>query len=178
MDCFISERSAATRLLHRGGAEFFSCMWNASSKFWIFKMFILLVVWCSRTVNTKLMDILWQSYYGNSRGLAMFLNSPLLYASNTKCAKMYKLWREIHAEKTGGTGELSKTERDWKHKAGISKYIYIHRAHLSQVLVVFKLCVDVLILVIVYTATIQTHDQYLRSIHLYSLILHCCWILI
>lgn len=58
------------------------------------------------TVNTKLMDILWQCYYCNSRSLAMFSNSPFLYASNTKCAKMYKLWREILTEKTGGTGGL------------------------------------------------------------------------
>jgi len=43
------------------------------------------------TVNTKLMDILWQSYYCNSSSLAMFSNSPLLCAPNRKCAKMYML---------------------------------------------------------------------------------------
>lgn len=50
----------------------------------------------------------------------MFSNSPLLYASNAKCAKMYKLWREILAEKTGGTGGLWNTER--LKTQGLSKF--------------------------------------------------------
>lgn len=64
------------------------------------------------TVNTKLIGILWQSYYCNFSILAVFSNSPLLYTSNTKLAKMYKLWRSILGQKTGGTEGLWKTERE------------------------------------------------------------------
>lgn len=77
---------------------------------------------------------------------------------------MYKLWREILAEKT----------RDWRafkdrqrlKTKGLFKFANTYMEPIHHNIALFKVYVDVLILVTVYTATIQTHDQYLRSIHL------------
>lgn len=105
--CFISERCAVIReeLSFPGQGEIEAANSGFSK---------CLFLWLSDvvgTVNTELMDILWQSYYCNSSTLAIFSNSPLLCASNTKCAKMYSLWRGILGEKSGGTEAFRKTDR-------------------------------------------------------------------